>query len=63
VNGERKDSLKFRPLGCREWMHLSKDQCEKGKHALRAVEMVNAIIVAIQFIIFSEVLIEDSNGR
>ena len=39
--GEKKDVSKFRPFGCRAWMHLNKERREKGKTAPRAIEGVN----------------------
>ncbi len=39
--GGKKDVSKFRPFGFRAWMHLNKEQREKGKTAPRAVEVVN----------------------
>jgi hypothetical protein len=38
--GMEKDVSKFRPFGCRAYMHLNKDR-EKGRHAPKAVEAVN----------------------
>jgi hypothetical protein len=39
--GIKKDPYKFRPFGCRAYMHLNKDRIEKGRHAPKAVEAVN----------------------
>ncbi len=39
--GEKKDLLKFKPLGCKSWMYLNKERREKGKIAPKAVEVVN----------------------
>ena len=39
--GEKKDLSKFRPFGCRAYMHLAKARREKGKDAPRAVEAIN----------------------
>ncbi len=39
--GVKKDVSKFRPFGCRAYMHLNKDLREKGRHALKAVEAIN----------------------
>ena len=39
--GEKKDVSKFRPFGCRAYMHLNKVRREKGKGAPRALEVVN----------------------
>jgi hypothetical protein len=39
--GIKKDVSKFRPFGCRAYMHLNKDSREKGGHAPKAVEAVN----------------------
>ena len=39
--GEKKDLSKFRPFGCRAWIHINKNQHEKRKHALGVVEAIN----------------------
>ena len=33
VYGTKKDVSKFRPFGCRVYMHLNKERREKGRHA------------------------------
>jgi hypothetical protein len=32
--GKKMDVSKFRPFGCRAYMHLNKDRREKGRHGL-----------------------------
>ncbi len=39
--GVKKNVSKFRPFGCRAYMHLNKDQGEKWRHAPKAVEAIN----------------------
>ena len=39
--GVKKDVSKFRPFGCRAYMHLNKDHREKGKHVPKAVEVIH----------------------
>ncbi len=39
--GLKKDISKLRPFGCRAYMNLNKDHCEKGRHASKAVEAIN----------------------
>ena len=41
IFGIKKDVTKFRPFGCRAYMHLNKDQREKGKHVPKAVELIH----------------------
>ena len=39
--GIKKDVSRFKPFGCRAYMHLNKDRREKGRHAPKAVEAIN----------------------
>jgi len=39
--GMKKDVSKFRPFGCKAYVHLNKERREKGKHAPRAVEAIH----------------------
>ena len=39
--GVNKDVSKFRPFGCRAYMHLNKERREKGKHVPMAVENIH----------------------
>ena len=39
--GIKKDVSRFKPFGCRAYMHLNKDQRDKGRHAPKAVEAIN----------------------
>ena len=41
IFGVKKDLSKFRPFGCRAYMHLNKERREKGRHAPRAIEVIN----------------------
>ena len=41
VYGTKKDVSKFRPFGCRVYMHLNKERREKGRHAPKGVEAIN----------------------
>jgi hypothetical protein len=41
VFGVKKDVSKFRPFGCRAYMHMNKDRREKGRHAAKAIEVIN----------------------
>ena len=41
VFGVKKDVSKFRPFGCRAYMHLNKDRREEGKHVPKAVEVIH----------------------
>jgi hypothetical protein len=41
IYGVKKDVSKFRPFGCRAYVHLNKDRREKGKHTPRAVEAIH----------------------
>ncbi len=43
VYGVKKDVSKFRPFGCRAYMHLrlNKDRRDPGCHAPKAVEAIN----------------------
>ena len=41
IFGVKKDVTKFRPFGCRAYMHLNKDRREKGKHVPKAVEVIH----------------------
>ncbi len=41
LNGMKKDVSKFRPLGCKVYVHLNKERREKGKHTPRAVEAIH----------------------
>ena len=41
VFGVKKDVSKFRPFGCRAYMHLNKERREKGKHVPKAVEVIH----------------------
>ncbi len=37
----KKDVSKFRPFGCKAYVHLNKERREKGKHTHRAVEAIH----------------------
>ena len=37
--GVRKDVSKFRPFGCRAYMHLKKKQWVRGRHAPKAIKL------------------------
>jgi hypothetical protein len=39
--GVKKDVSKFRPVGCRVYLHLNKERRAKGRGAPKAVEGVN----------------------
>ena len=39
--GRKKDVSRFRPYGCRGYMHLNKERRGKGRGAPRAVEVIN----------------------
>ena len=41
IFGIKKDVSKFRPFGCRAYLHLNKERREPGKHAPRAVEAIH----------------------
>ena len=41
IFGVKKYVSKFRPFGCRAYMHLNKERREKGRHAPRAIEVIN----------------------
>ena len=41
IFGVKKDVSKFRPFGCRAYMHLNKDRRGQGAHAPRAVEVIH----------------------
>ena len=43
VNGIKKNVSKFRPFGCRVYMHLdlNKERREKGRHTTNGVEAIN----------------------
>ena len=41
VYGTKKDVSKFRPFGCRVYIHLNKERREKGRHAPKGVEAIN----------------------
>ena len=41
IYGEKADVSKFRPFGCRAYVHLNKDRREPGKHTPRAVEAIH----------------------
>ena len=41
VYGEKKDVSKFRPFGCKAYMHLNKERREKGKHTPHTVKVIN----------------------
>ena len=41
VYGTKKDVSKFRPFGCRVYMHLNKERREKRRHAPKGVEAIN----------------------
>jgi hypothetical protein len=43
--GIKKDVSRFKPSGCRVYMPLNKDQRDKGRHAPKAVEVINLGIV------------------
>ena len=38
--GEPKDVSRYRPFGCRAWVHLNSDRRDKGKHTPRAQEAI-----------------------
>jgi hypothetical protein len=38
--GEPKDVSRYRPFGCRAWVHLNSDKREKGKHNPRGQEAI-----------------------
>jgi hypothetical protein len=37
----KKDVPKFRPCGCKAYVHLNKERREKGKHTTQAVEAIH----------------------
>jgi hypothetical protein len=37
----KKDVSKFRPFGCKAYVHLNKERRDKGKHTPFAVEAIN----------------------
>ena len=41
IFGSKKDVSKFKPFGCRAYVHLNKERREPGKHAPRAVEAIH----------------------
>ena len=41
VFGVKTDVSKFRPFGCRVYMHLNKEHLEKGKHVPKTVEVID----------------------
>ena len=41
IFGVKKDVSKFRPFGCRAYMHMDKDRPEKGRHAPKAIEVIH----------------------
>ena len=41
IFGVKKDVSKFRPFGCRAYMHMNKDRREKGRHAPKAIEVIH----------------------